>query len=98
MSKADKTVRVREIPGEPFCFRVESWSDGREPHRVELLAHQGRGECSCERWGFKAWPALKAGASWYDPHGFCRHVLAARQFFLCRLLTHMSDDSRKPRA
>lgn len=77
-----------------MIYAVESWTEGREPHRVDLLAYEGRGECSCKSWQCRVEPALKGGASFYDPRGFCRHVQAARQFFLCRLLGQMSDDHR----
>jgi hypothetical protein len=82
MPKATRTVRVQEIPGEPWCFHVESWSRPQQPHRVELLAQDGFGECSCTSWGTRKWPAIRdktvkvRGTKATE----CRHVEAARVY------------------
>lgn len=92
MPRDSQTVIVREIPGEPMRFTVESWAKAREPHLVDLLAHGGLGECSCMDWQIRRWPAIRDGGI-VDTR--CRHVIAARSYFLDGLLAEMA---RTPRA
>lgn len=92
MPRANRTVRVQEIPGEPWCFRVESWSTPSQPHRVELLANDGFGECSCTNWGTKKWPAIRdrlakvRGTKLTE----CRHVEATRIFYWNREMKRLA--------
>jgi hypothetical protein len=97
MSADGKTVRVLEIANEPMRFRVESWSDPKHPHMVDLLANGGAGQCSCKDWSVRRWPAIKYttqnGLAWQRmPELFCRHVIAARTHFTNQLLARMSAD------
>lgn len=81
MPKEPRTVRVTPIAGERFRFHVESWSDPKHPHLVDLAEHNGRGECSCENWKMKRWPRIKAN----ETTAFrCRHVESAWTFYLNR--------------
>lgn len=95
MPAHNKTVRVREIPGEVMRFHVESWSHPQRPHVVDLLAHTGRGECSCTDWQTRRGPAIKAGASQGSPEALCRHVKVARVYFLNKLLRSMAHDQSR---
>lgn len=91
MSKHDGTVRVQAIPGETMRFHVESWSSPSRPHTVDLLAREGAGECSCKDWQTRRGPAIKRG----ERAGiFCKHVLAARRYFLDGLLKRLSHEHR----
>lgn len=47
MSREARTVKVREIQGEPMRYRVESWNDPANPHTVDLSEAGGLGICSC---------------------------------------------------
>ena len=92
MSKADRTVLVSEIPGELMRYHVESWSRPRRPHVVDLLAYGGSGECSCTDWSTRRGPAVKAGES---VGIYCRHVLAARSYFLNGVLSAMANQQAR---
>lgn len=93
MPRSSKTVRVEEIPGEPWCFRVESWSHAQRPHRVELMANAGFGECSCTNWGTKKWPVIRDGLAKVRGTKLteCRHVEAARIFKWNRLMRYATE-------
>lgn len=97
MPRATKTVRVSENPGEPLCFSVESWTDAKHPHRVELLAQDGFGECSCTNWGTKKWPVIrdKQAKLRGTKATECRHVEAARIFYWNREIKRMAADQPK---
>jgi hypothetical protein len=92
MAKIDQTVIVREVPGEEMRFRVESWSNPAQPHTVDLLAYKGAGECSCTDWQTRRWPAIRDGATTGTR---CRHVIAARSYFLDSLLATMAEKHRR---
>lgn len=80
MPRANNTVRVRET--DPFCFLVESWSSPKYPQRVELLANDGFGECSCWNWIKEKWPAIRDKKTQFRGTDLteCRHVKAARKY------------------
>lgn len=90
MSKLTGTVKVKEEAGSRMVFLVESWTKPGLAHRVDLIARDGFGLCSCAQSQIRVHVAIKEGADWHDPKASCRHVLAARRFFLKKLLTHMS--------
>ena len=98
MPRATKTVRVEEIPGEPMCYRVESWSRPQQPHRVELLANAGFGQCSCTHWATKKWPTIRDKACTYIGTKLtdCRHVEAARVKFNTSFFPRMAADHCHP--
>lgn len=90
MPKASRTVKVREIPYEPFRYQVESWNDPDLFHTVDLLAYGGESECDC--WDFRGacrrnrmrlGPGVQIGYG--DPHRpnksrtRCRHISVARE-------------------
>lgn len=89
MPRASNTVIVAEVPGERMRYRVESWSAENRPHVVDLLAHGGLGECSCTDWQTRRWPLIRDGET---AGTRCRHVTAARDFFLSQLLARMAAD------
>jgi hypothetical protein len=97
MSRHDKTIRVAEIPGELMRFRVESWSNPQRPHTVDLLSQKGFGECSCTDWVTRRAINARNGAAMGTEATMCRHIKAARLFFLNRLLTRMAQDAAKQR-
>lgn len=87
MPRETNTVIVAEVPGEKMRFHVESWSRENRPHLVDLLAHAGLGECSCKDWQTRAWPRIRDG----ETNGTrCRHITAARDYFLNALLARMA--------
>lgn len=80
-----KPLEVHAIPGERMCFFVHSEADPRNVYRVDLLALEGRSECHCKWWRTRIWPIIRDGGE-----STCKHVDAARQFFLRDLLRHMA--------
>lgn len=88
-----RRTRVRAVPGERLVFQVQSVSRPAEWHRVDLLAHAGKGECSCEDWQLRRWPAIKLGGT---VGIFCAHVIAARTVFLNDLLARMAREESAP--
>lgn len=95
MPRETKTVRVAEVQGHTMIFDVESWTAPQKPHRVDLLAHGGIGECSCTDWSTRRWPAIRDKKT-TGLH--CRHVTAARLYFLNKLLRHMAQDHHTPKS
>lgn len=83
MPRSTQTVRVAPIPGEPFRYKVESWSAGKLPHTVDLLDEGGLGRCDCENFQFACLNSMKARPGIFVPFGRkgateCRHLHAAR--------------------
>ena len=96
MSRDKGTIRVTPIEGERMCFEVESWSNPKYPHRVDLLSFEGRSACSCKGWQTQCWPIIRDGKPElpYKSEGssVCRHVWIAREVFLKRLLKRMAKE------
>src|SRR5690554_4285698 len=83
-------LQVVEL-GDRMCFCVYSESHPqRGGYRVDLLAHDGRGECACKWWRTHCWPLIRDGAGIDNPDTRCKHVGAARLHFLNDLLTRMA--------
>lgn len=93
MPKSTRTVRVKEIPGEAFCFEVESWTNPKQPHRVELLSQNGFGECSCTSWSTRKWPVIrdKLAPIRGTKLSECRHVEAARIYKWNQEMKRLAD-------
>lgn len=97
MPRETKTVRVASITGETMRFSVESWTKAQRPHTVDLLSNDGAGECSCKNWITQKWPAIRDRIGCPGtPATMCRHVAAARLYFLNRLLRQMAKDHTQP--
>lgn len=96
MSAATRTVNVRPIPGEAMCYFVESWSSPNRPHRVELRAYGGMGECSCKDWQTRRGPLIKKmnAAHTTKPGALgtlCRHTSAARWHLINSILADLGE-------
>jgi hypothetical protein len=87
MPRATNTVRVQAIPGEQFRYRVESWEDPAHPHTVDLMEHDGNGECDCLDFVTRCSPNITKHGGKIIPYGRpgkpnpertqCRHIFAA---------------------
>ncbi len=99
MPKSSNTIRVRAIPGEAFCYEVESWEKPDQPHRCQLLDHFGNGACSCTDFGTRCLPNFKKHGKFVDywnrqngkPNPLrtrCRHLGAAH-------VKHLNDHLRE---
>lgn len=91
MTRAQKTVRVTPIQGEALRYHVQSWSDPQHPHLVDLSEHGGNGECSCKDFATRRWPAIRDGATLFTDETSCRHIKAARWYWM----KHSLEDAAK---
>ena len=92
MSAARNTVRIKPKRGEPFCYQVESWSEKKSNHEVDLLAYNGSGECDCIDWSTTCHINWQTNGGKIVPYGTvkhkdpartsCRHIEAARRYLL----------------
>ena len=104
MPRRTRTVKVEAVPGEKLVYRVESWSQGQEPHRVDLLGLDGNGECSCKWFATTCAPNYRANGGKIVEYGDpdspnpqasrCRHVAAALRYFTNHLLKHMATEEK----
>lgn len=78
---------VEEIPGEPFCYSVQSMTRPGQWHRVDLTQRGGHGACTCEHFQLVACPNFRRHQTWipYDHrrHGVseCKHIRAAFDYY-----------------
>jgi hypothetical protein len=69
-------------------YHVESRSDPKHPHMVDLSCFDGFGQCSCKRWQCDIWPVIRDGEGRkHTKQTTCAHVRAALHFFLDLSLT-----------
>lgn len=78
--------------GGRMIYLVQSESNPRSVHVVDLLEHEGRGACSCKDWQTRRWPVIRDGGS-----AACKHVNAAREYFLTNLLRDMALREVEPK-
>jgi hypothetical protein len=76
--------------GERMIYLVRSDTNPARQHRVDLLDLSGYGSCSCKDWATRRGPAVKAGAAPGSRAVLCKHLIAARRFFLNQLLRTMA--------
>lgn len=76
--------------GERMIYLVRSDTNPARQHRVDLLAYAGYGECSCRDYATRRRPAVKAGAAPGSRAVLCKHLIAARRYFLNYLLRKMA--------
>jgi hypothetical protein len=72
------------------CFWVESKSDPLHEHFVDLVAHNGKGECGCDHWKYRCQPAIKEGRTLR-----CSHIEAARDHIASSIAPHLSFRDRQ---
>lgn len=95
MSETATSIRVVEIKGERYRYRVESMGDYERCHTVDMAQMQGLGSCTCEHYLF----TVASNQQWaikddcfphcvsYVPHAKkqpagvtqCRHIMAAER-------------------
>lgn len=79
-----------------MVFLVPSDTNSKTAYRVDLLAHNGAGECSCKDWSTRRGPNIKAGKPIGSRDCLCKHVIRARWFFLNDLLAAMAKSECTP--
>lgn len=80
---------------ERMVYRVRSDTSGKV-YRVDLLANEGAGFCSCTDFGTRRQPFIDAGGDPFTREGYCKHVFKARISFLRSLLTDMAKADDRP--
>jgi len=78
--------------GGRMVYTVQSESDPRSVHIVDLTENAGRSACSCKDWQTRRWPIIRDGGS-----ATCKHVRAVREFFLDNLLREMAVRETEPK-
>ncbi len=76
--------------GDRMCFRVQSSRIPEWNYIVDLTGEEGRSTCTCIDWAVRRGPAIKAGGVIGTREVMCRHVIAARNYFLNGLLASMA--------
>jgi len=76
--------------GERMVFSVQSERSPLKRYRVDLLANNGNGACSCTDHGTRRQPFLNEGGDGFVAEGSCKHVRKARTYFLRMLLRDMA--------
>lgn len=79
------TVERYDSPGR---FLVGSHSRDGESHLVDLLGHDGFGECACEHFGFSLGPQLRDGETPALP---CAHIIRAKIYLAEEVVRIMLD-------
>lgn len=85
MSKLTGMRKVTPVQGELLTYRVESWTEKDEDHKVELLAHKGAGECDCDHWYFRIRKLIEKR----DPRSLdleCSHLRAAKRYLVLSII------------
>lgn len=78
--------------GGRMVFTVQSESEPRSQHVVDLLENDGRGACSCKDFQTRRWPVIRDGG-----RATCKHMRAAREYFLDDLLARMAVAEKEPK-
>lgn len=70
-------------------FLVTSEGDLCKRYCVDVLAFEGEGECDCDNWNFRIGPHRRAEPPTVPPIRFCKHIVAAREFFTDQVIQRM---------
>lgn len=80
-----------------MVFHVESERKPGKAYRVDLIANEGAGQCSCADWNTRRTVALRTGGKPWTPPTTCKHQRAARDQFAADLFKAMAESERTPR-
>lgn len=79
-------------------YKVESESNSDVAYVVDLLAYNGKGQCSCDDWSFRIGPALEREEE--PTHFYCKHIIAAREEFaslvIAKLIEQIKQTASRP--
>lgn len=76
---SERFPEVSPVQGEVLRYFVRSRSRTKVIHLVDLMGHDGNGECSCERFGFRMAPDLAKGVV-PGLRTECRHIQLAKRY------------------
>ncbi len=77
---------------ERYVYDVASESNPADSYRVDLLANNGAGACSCTDFSARRQPALRNGAMPITPETVCKHLKAAHTHFLRGILKALAAE------
>lgn len=87
-------MKVQPLEGEAMLrYHVESRSDPKTPHLVDLSRWNGYGQCSCKFWQCQVWPIVRDKTS--PPlmkASTCPHIRAALFYLLQATVTLLIKD------
>jgi hypothetical protein len=93
-AKPSFPVVIEPIHGEEGRYYATSQSEPHRKYIIDALAHRGRSECSCTRWGCVTWPYIRDG--WrIPPHARCAHLTAFREYLCTEVLTAWAEQKKK---
>jgi|688.fasta_scaffold1236214_1 hypothetical protein len=69
-----------------FCFEVKS-STGLINYQVDIKANEGAGKCQCQDFNRRKLAAVNRKEPKGTTATACKHILAARQFYLNQQLS-----------
>lgn len=88
------TVRTTN---ERYVYSVSSETNPNlPPYRVDLLANNGAGACSCIDHATRRQPNIDAGADPFSRECACKHVRAVQWYFLSTLLRALANREKVP--
>ena len=91
--------QVRPVLGEPLRYWVES-SVENEPHLVDMLEHNGNGQCSCMHFQVRCQTAYRLNDYRIVNHGYpnatrCKHINTAMLYIADRLIEGVQNEIRQ---
>ncbi len=75
---------------ERMVYSVASSGNPAKRYRVDLIANNGNGGCSCTDFGTRRQPLLDAGHDGFTAEASCKHLRKVRNYFLRELLHAMA--------
>lgn len=76
--------------GDRMVYSVASEKSQTKRYRVDLLANNGAGCCSCTDFGTRRQPNLDLGFPPLSPATACKHLIKVQRHFLFELLKAMA--------
>lgn len=90
-------MKVSPVPHEPLRFRVQSAANPKKFYLVELETHRNNGACDCHDFLYRK-VQLLAHPYERGARQRCKHIIAAREYFLDRWLGLLAEEmKRKPK-
>lgn len=83
---------------ERMVFDVPSDTRPDRKYRVDLLANEGAGRCSCTDFGTRRQPAIDAGEPSWTKRTSCKHTRRAAWYVIKKTLADLAHSESYPHA
>jgi len=93
-AKPSFPVVIEPVNGEEGRYYATSQSSPHRKYIIDALAHGGRSECSCTRWGCVTWPLIRDRKR-ITPRDRCAHLTAFREYICTEVLTAWAETKKK---